>query len=271
MAVVSDLIEEASLSEDENGIVCTRKFLVTEIGGGADVRLYNARQAVGVSRGDFHPSIPGIQADTFNVSPCGQSSNAQFKVTINYKALNSSEIIPDDAAPAQLRVSATVQQVNANTDINGDTLLVYHTGSAAVDSGDVRYDADEFDLGVRKEQTAEISIQVPQAVFSFSRRETRDPGYKAIAYVGKVNAGSFRGDPPGIWLCTRIEGDSPDNGKTWNVSYEFQRNEQTWVGIAYYINTNTGKPYPEATWIESDDVRYFQMYAEVDFGPLGVG
>jgi hypothetical protein len=55
------------------------------------------------------------------------------------------------------------------------------------------------------------------------------------------------------------------------VSYEFQRNDQTWVGIAYYINTKTSKPYPPDTWLENDDVRYFQMYPEIDFSGLGIG
>jgi hypothetical protein len=103
----------------------------------------------------------------------------------------------------------------------------------------------------------------------FSRREGFSPAFKSRNFVGRTNSGTWGGDPPGSWLCTRIEGVSDDGGQTFNVTYEFQYNIDTWLATVVFIDPDTGRP-PE-NLIEGEGLKQVQVYPRVDFNLLNLG
>lgn len=262
MAVVSDIVESHRVEVGANGFTATRIFIVSELIGDPYAKLYNALLLPDIpQRGTFHPSIPGIQADTITANAV--DSNI-VQIVVNYKLITGDNTPPDEVQQPQISVGSTIQSKTTNKTNDGTLMSVFHVFT------DV--DADGNETERLAAQTGEVEIQVPQTTLRFARRESAPPAEKSKYYVGKVGIENSFGDPARYWLCTRIEGNSTDGGKTFQVEYEFQRNASTWDATVVFIDPDTNAPPPPEDIADEDGfaIRQFQVYDEVDFGPLNL-
>lgn len=244
----TDLIEGAQLTETSDGIETTRIFLVTNlVDANPESKLFEALQTGGLPQfREAHPSIPNLFVSNRSVESEAGSAT-QFRVTVLYKHLGGEEGIAED-----ITIGSTVRNTKTALDVNGAQITVSFLGE------------DE----VLKTEPAEVSIQTPQMILTFIRKENSAPFEKAKRFVGTINSTPIFEDSARIWLCTRLEGISNDAGSTFRVSYEFQRNEQTWDATVVFIDPVIKRP-PVGVVI-GNGIETKQVYRTEDFSVLGL-
>lgn len=267
MALIADIIEGASLSEDADGYEATRVYLVTELGGAAHNRLYLAGQTNGLPRfGDPHPSIPRLRCVQRAITLAkGSDNNAQ--VTLTYRVPKAQETPAGGGgsggapAPGVVRIGSTVQSKITQKDKSGNAITVTHKfpNTKAID--------EEF-RGLTKTQGVDVDIQAPNLVLSETRNEARSPAALARAYVGTVNQFAIWGGAARTYLCTRIDGQTSDGGKTFEVSYEFQYEVQTWDAPVVFRDPKTQRPVDNL--VAGEGLKIVRVYAEANFALLGL-
>lgn len=261
MSVKANIIKGETLSEDADGFRSVVVYQVTGLSGNANARLYNALLADGVPQfGEPHPVIGGIRVSDRQAKPVSGSSTTGVEITITYEALKPESQPPDDTQPAQVSVGSSLESTVTQLDISGNQILVSHTFVEDDEDGNVQTRT--------RTQGGEVEYQVPSMVLRFTRRESAAPDGKANAYVGKVNSDIFGGQPAHGWLCTRIEGTSDDGGQTYTVTYEFQRNKESWLATVVYIDPETGRPPPGL--VAGQGIKQVQVYEAVPFSGLNL-
>ncbi len=273
--IAQDLIEGASIQRTRDGYTATRTFQVAGLSGDAGVRMASALVADKIPQpGDKHPSVIGMTVSS--VSATFQGPTLAL-VTVQYATEKAKDKQPNND-PAQISVGATLQSTSTTNDFKKNIIQVKFLSPAALTawqeslgSGD---DPPQPEATI---QTGEVQVQIPCVVLRYTRREKMSPQKNAMAYVGKINSGTFAGQKEKTWLCTRIDGTSNDNGKTFVVDYEFQFKENTWDSEVVYIDRATNYPpdMPLGTKLSSSGP-YFgtttaQVYETVNFKELKLG
>ncbi|MGH2437498.1 MAG: hypothetical protein ACRDFA_10935 [bacterium] len=251
-----DIIEGASLTETQDGYEAIRVAWVDELTGRADERLYNAVRAAAVPQyGDPHPSIPGLRV--VQRSAALEKGSDRVLITLTYRVPQANEAPPSDpsgnTSAGVVRVGSTVQGGTTQKDIFGDAITVKHKFPGN----------PEFET-----QGADVELSIPQLVLSETRKERSTPANTARAFVGKVNQFAIFGGAARTLLCTRIEGTTQDGGLTYEVTYEFQFNEQTWDATVVFRDTNTGRPVENP--VNNQGIKTVRVYREVNFAALGL-
>ncbi|GAH41300.1 unnamed protein product, partial [marine sediment metagenome] len=116
-------------------------------------------------------------------------------------------------------------------------------------------------------QGGTVSVARPRSTTVITRTETEDPDSKADTYVGKLNAGTFRGKPAKTVRCNAIVGTSRDSGETYQTRYEFERAED-WRKTLAYRDPETGRPPSDL--IEGTGLKQYEVYDTANFGGLGL-
>ena len=117
-------------------------------------------------------------------------------------------------------------------------------------------------------QGADVELSIPQLVLTETRKESSTPANTARAFVGKVNQFACFGGAARTWLCTRIEGTTNDRGASYEVTYEFQYNEQTWDAVVVFRDPNTQRPVDSPE--EGEGIKTVQVYSVANFAALGL-
>lgn len=277
MAVIIDIIDGATLTEDANGIVTTRIAIVTGLTGTPSRKLFDATSVGGIPPLlSFHPSIPLIQLVKKTVSAI--PSNAEkAEVFLEYKLVPPEEQEPDETQPPVITIGSTTQTVNANRFIEFDgqqNLMIVEYKR--------KPDSNSTEEVLPEKQTGEVQKQIPATFFRLTRKEESPPLRKSKDFVGRVQVDSILNDPARAWLCTRIEGVSIDAGVTYIVDYEFQRaiSENVfgepisgWDATVTWIDPDTGFPPPDIfeTGQQETAIKTFEIYPAEDFRLLDLG
>lgn len=237
-----NVIEDQSLVLDENGGSVVTAHVLDDVPGGGDAMLWNAVLDARIPRyGQPHPVVPGLRVT--NIAATALDID-KAKVTVTYSRPASDEDTPyePDTGPAAdpegrgtMSLSATVQDVETQRALDGAALLVLYTGELTDEDGNpVEVENDP--------QVATVTVGRPMAVVTFTRKETASPISNAMVFVGAINSGRLGIFPPQTLLCSRIDATTSDDGLTFDVSYEFQFNRETWTAFIAYIDPETGQP-----------------------------
>lgn len=260
--IVLDSISDAFIEQSTNGVSVRRVAIVSGISGSSATVLGNALLAPGIPRfGDSHP-IYNTTVQSVRAEPASNQSPDTVKVIIDYGFPQPSGddfgIIVDEVAPPTIEVISTVQSVTTNKDVDNKLITVSKTTTDA--QGNPTTDT----------QGGTVSFQAPMTTVRFRRKEPFSPGNKSVLYTGKINSGPIDGFAPHTWLCTNLSGISNDGGNTYNVTYEFQHNIDTWDAVIVWTDPKTGLPDPavDANGNITSGVAVVQIYREIDFSPL---
>lgn len=128
--------------------------------------------------------------------------------------------------------------------------------------------ADGTETKETQSQGGEVDVQIPQLVLQTDRIEKFSPKAKAKEFVGTVNSNIIGTDLPRTWLCTSIQGRTDNDGESYNVTYEFQFNPETWDAIVVFIDKETGNPPPGL--VEGEGIQVVQVYRAKDFNRLKI-
>lgn len=248
------IVEESTVEETADGISVTDVFLVTDITGDITSRASRARFVGGIPRrGDKHPSIQGLFADSISVRPIDVS---QFKIFVSY----TPEGDETDPNGGSFEGWTILNDKETTFDKDGNLLLTAYT----YPEGDENGRAGKIEV-----QSGVVTIPDASLGLRFTRRETNISLYQGLEFAGKVNRYAWNGFAPRavLFLGRRFNTVAfTETGIEWSVSYEFQ--------VAVHSKFITFKD-PEKNEIPADlspDTGYF--YAEVipdaDFSPLGL-
>lgn len=264
--------EEASYTVDANGPHVVQTAYVWGLRGSPSARAFYATMAPGMPRrGQVHDVIPFLPVSRVHAVLITGTTD-QAKVTINYDfpSGGSQYFIntPGDttATLPQLEILTTVQPARTQFEIDPATgnkkqiVVSYILEDEATGTSTV------------VEQGGSVEYMVPMETVRYMRREARDPQHKAREYVGTINVYSVFGDSPHMWMCTRLDGVSDDGGATFNVTYEFQRNIDSWDPVVVPTDPETGQPR-----VLSDDdvasgeaIKQVRIYDLADFWTLNL-
>ena len=264
--VVTDLLAKATISHDENGWHATRAFHVSGFNHpDATGRPYLATLAAGVPRrGDTHPVIPDLQVSSITTQTI---DTEQYEVVCNYGLLTANQLPIDDFAIPQIEVSTTLQtrQRALAYDGAGNKVVMKVSYTFLPASGVGPPGPNDI-----VKQFAVVEVQVPMTIVRYRRRETTSPGDKSKFYVGKINATPVFNDGVGMWLCTELDGASTDGGASYNVSYGFQRNPDTWAAAPVFDFDKAGRDANNGDPSIGNGIELYRVYEFADFHGLNI-
>lgn len=223
------------------------KGYVRGLVGADDRRMWSATFATGI------PNL-GAPDDVAEGAILGRisidqrtDSPSQAEAELEYGFFAEDEFINDPGTEpelAQIEVISTVVPVTTDYDVFGRPMILQHEFQSFDD-------ADQPLPPVRApDQAGEVEYHLPNHVVVFRRREPDSPGAtgrdgnfnKSKHYVGSINRDKVFGDQKHMWMCTRLDGRSDDGGQSYMVTYEFQRNEDSWNPVLVYRDPKTGAP-----------------------------
>lgn len=250
MPIVSGDLTTGALTRSSDGWRHSVEYLVRA------PSAYQAYQDVGVAHGTAHPSIVGIFALDFDVRP-QQDQPRQWRVTVTYRRPEATTLDLPQAEPigGVIQTGARVAPRTFSRDIAGSQIVTTHTFT----------DPDRAGLVT---QPAEVDGFLATPVHTVTRTELESPAALARAFVGKVNASSFLGEPAETWLCTAIEGVSEDQGVSYQVTYEFEYRPDGWRAEVVFIDERTNRPVQGLT--QGVELRTYQIYQLANFGSLNL-
>lgn len=271
MTTVADIIESSLFSMTANGPEATRVFAVSDIGGDAPGRAYQATQVPGVPRyGDAHPSIPGIIVTSVRAAPASAQSTRQYLVSVQYSTPSDIEqvVATGENGPVSIELSTTVTEEQTRFDINGDLMSVTYSGPATIKSINPYTGEDStVTANIRAYGYYPLTTyQVPRLQVSAKRIEPAIPRDAAGRFIASVNLRAWNGFPPKTWLCVGVNSQPSESGDTHQVQYDFLYAPETWRNrlVFKYL-----EQIPEQATF-GNGIEEYDVYKAEDFNDLGV-
>ncbi len=123
---------------------------------------------------------------------------------------------------------------------------------------------DDNHFGQFKTQTGEITVMQPQRNFTIQGHVfTAAPWAIDDALTGAINKIPFMGAPAYQWMCTEVDFEAMIVEKLYKMKFEFQRNPDTWLPTAVFIDARDGKPPPDL--VPEIGYRNIHWHTEIDF------
>ena len=254
-------LDEAQATLTDAGWQATRIARVSDLSAAGPARVLEAVNALGVRVGEPHPVLPGCRLSS--IDPAHESPSV-VRCSLSYEPGPQAEgLTPPGAGgpPYTVEIGAALQQVQTERDRDANLMVVTYTNEG----------------GDQYSRALVFPVMTPQVTMTVRRTEAASPGNKAAQYVGKLNAAGWSFEPnsvEGVWMCTGISGSSPDAGKTWNVSYDFQQAPwtETWAVTGIYTDPVTGEMPADvdAAVNKNKAVKDFNIYDIANFNDLGL-
>lgn len=253
---------------DRDGPHAIQVAQVVGLTGNPAVRLYRAMLAPGIPRyGEYHPAVPFLPVSNVEAvyADKGTSDIAIVTITFGFAAGGTQYFTnePGDtlATLPQLEVLTTVQPAR--------TEFEFDPASGGRKQIIVSNFVEDPETGTSMEvtQTGSVEFMLPMETVRYMRRELYNPQSKSRLYLGHINSHSVFGDPPHWWLCSHLGGPTDDGGASYNVTYEFQRNSDSWNPVLVPTNPETGKPH---ILVEGEIARQPRILPEADFWELNL-
>ena len=245
---VDFLATTANVKITKDGVTASHQYMVYDLGGDKETRIARAvtMEGIPVYR-QPHPGIASIFAEEIDGQLVAGDIDSVI-VTVNYKSPDKNKGgAADDKWTIQ--TGAVVQTIQTNylaeyLDPAKKTRKPFPSVKYVWQDADGLGPDQRKRAGTQTTGTGLVEINVPVLSWRMTRREESSPKAKSLAYTGKVNNTAWNDSPPRTWLCTRLDGQSDDQGKTYVVNYEFLYREETWDADVVFIDPETGKPPP---------------------------
>lgn len=259
---------------DKDGPHAIQVAQVNGLRGNPDVRLYSAILAPGIPRyGQFHKAHAFLPVTLVEAAYADKGTSGIAIVTITYGFLPAGGAptyftnAPSEVTLPQIEILTTVQPATTQFEIlpNGTKVQIKVAYLEPPPEGEPGPAATVV-------QSGRVEYMLPMETRRYMRREFRDPGDKNRLYVGKINSVGIFDDPPHWWMCTRLDGVSDDGGATSNVTYEFQRNPESWNPFVTPTDPATGNPraLTPADQLIPNAARTVRISEAIDFWPLNL-
>jgi len=259
MSVISDIAGKGSLTRTVDGYQVERVYIVDDVQGTPETRLYNAMATSGVPQyGDPHPILPDVLVTNINARLVSSKTPNQVSVNVSYSIPDSEDTPADEGelASGVPVISAALTSEDTGFDINGEFLKVSFT---------TRFSGGGFTRTNRYEQ---VSVQRPQMRVTLTRTEPEIPKTRIAEFLGTINSQPWSGFPEQTWLCSSIDVDQEKTG--FEVKYSFVYRPGTWKAvITIGIPENVIDDFPPDV-TSGNGFGIFDVYPVKDFNTLGL-
>jgi hypothetical protein len=226
---------------------------------------------------DQHPNVPGFFANSFSGEAFGGNARDKVLVEVDYQ--------PPEMIPGAILIeiiSNSGRRVISrwpSGDQKGQPIFV---GYAPNGYGFPAQISPSQAAGWAKKPngifTDIVTADVldPGTTLRFVRRETGSPLTKSLQYRRATNTSNWQNQPPGTWLCTKIDGRNITQGgnlvapNLFDVTYEFVADPlDLWTQYPVYRNKNNGE-IPQDIQFDTNYNGYTKLppYGTQDFGGL---
>ncbi len=249
--IVEDLIDEARLTEDQDGFTAERSFIVEGVSGNAATKLYSALSDSNIPQfGEPHPSIPNIQAVDRQAVPI--ESGNQIRVEVTYATPSDEDAATSEAGNGKALVTSSLTNEQTHFDIHGN--LIKASYSFGANSISTNYSA--------------VEVQRPQTRVTLSRKESAMPKSHIKNYLGRINSVEWSGFAPQTWLCSGIS--VRESGGSFEVDYSFEYREERWKGELVLPLTSAEAQDNPIDKDTGNGYALFDVYKTADFNSLGL-
>lgn len=250
--VTHDVLEPSmTIEQARDGLRASRTYLVEDLKGDGFHRLMAAIRAPDTPRLNTIDPVLSVLVTSLRATLVPGMTDAAH-VTINYgerrEAPNFDNDPDDTEAMPQIEIVSTLESVRTAFDANGKLLVIDNYIKDPLPPGEPGPPTPP-----QAPQGGEVEFMLPMHTVILHRREAESPGlWKSPRFSGAINATLvFRspygpGDPKHMWIAN-VNGYSDDGGVTYNVTYAFQRNPETWNVVIVYRDPETGQPGKDAT------------------------
>jgi len=249
--IINDIIESATLRRDSEGFEADRTFIISDVKGSAEAKLYNAMTMAGIPQyGDPHPSIPDIQVTDIIAMPL--KSGEKIKISVTYSIPGEDDAAGDDQS-GKLVITSALTNEQTHFDIDGNLISVRY------------FDGTTTGINITY---SPIEVQRPQMRASFTRKEQSLPKDNIREFLGKINSIEWSGYPAETWLCSGI--DVRENEGFFEVDYSFEFREEKWLGeVVIPLNSLTASESP-IDKASGNGYGLFNVYRTANFNKLGL-
>ncbi len=251
--IVKDIVASHTLRRTADGYGVDRIFIISDVTGSPEARLYNATIRAGIPQfGEPHPVIPDIQVTDIQASPeSNESENVKVRVTYSIPNKDDNEEDSDELSTGIPVISSGLTQEDTSLDINGEYLRVTFVGGGAITT---KYET--------------VSVQRPQMRVTLSRIEPTIPKQAIAGYLGRVNGSTWSGFGAKTWLMAGVNV-SQENAK-YRVEYSFIYRPDTWQAeVTVRIPADVIEAFPPDKQT-GNGYGKFDVYKFADFNRLGL-
>lgn len=304
--VTEDLIAGANYRiHRESGKKVTRIFFVEGLDSTTPgpTRMSDACAAIGISPGQFHPSIGGVAVEEINAEPYPRGSHTSARVVFTYTEANAPLPGPGTTTHT-IRISSTVRGVRTMfsyaTSINGKPAKVLKLEPITVDyyppvadvtvtAGGTTSPGSRLVESNKETSYAEAIKQHPSLLLEFESVETANPYQEAATYTGTVNFADWQGKPPRTWMYRSLNAEqigwdlrNPKFKVTRSFQYEDLGKDggpNQWDPIVVFRDYNTNRVPHDIKPDQSRDVpaagsvkgwKRVYLYPPQNFNDLGL-
>jgi len=259
MSVIKDIAGKGSLTRTVDGFQVERVYIVDDVQGTPETRLYNAMATSGIPQyGDPHPILPDVLVTNISARLVSSKTPNQVSVNVSY-SIPDKEDTPadeDELASGVPVISAALVNEDTFLDVNGEFMRVVFTR--------------QFTQGIFRKtfHNAQVSVQRPQMRVTLTRTEPAIPKDTIAKFLGTVNAQPWSGFPEKTWLCSSIDVNDEKTG--FEVGYSFIYKSETWraeVTVGIPADVIDDFPPDKTT---GNGYGVFDVYHTEDFNLLGL-
>lgn len=245
MATVNKYILAGStLNVDQSGIAAVLVYRVSDLSGDSPNLPYLAYQESEIpKRGDPHPTIPNLQADTVSVN---MDDANKALITVTFRQLSGFKLNINDTEPCQIEGGSAVAEFDTQLDLFGNQITLKHIAYDVAPS--TASNPGALVPRTIGPQPGTVRQQVSCPFMRFSRRERLNPRRKSTEYTGAINSGRWLDGDSHTWMCRGINFVSDDGGKSYRVTYDFQYLADTWDPVVIAIDPATNEKVLSPIW-----------------------
>jgi hypothetical protein len=225
-------------AQERNGVIVrlVRRARVTGLTNNDYRALFSALEAAGIPAVGSSPTgAPNLQLVDRNPTIVeGEPSSVDVDLVYEHAAGKNQALGTPHYGTITYQVRAAVNQVESNTDVDGNPVTVSHT-----------YPPEDPDFaGQTKVQGGQFQFFQPQTCLTVRGIfTTRYPWLMERYLIGGINETDWAGRGPGEWMCTGFSW-TPLDGQSskYEVEIEFQHNPGGWNPTVIFTDERTNRP-----------------------------
>ena len=219
--IIEDLERGHSINEILGEVSIQRVFHVSGLTAAPEAQLLEAIRDPGTPfLGDGYPNEPQWFVVNIDASPGGEPNSARLEYTYSNRqgpTWNQTPPTGNDGEDVK-QFSGSVRPRRTTVDRNDTPMLLAPPPAYA---GWPNYES-------------EAEMQDPIGELVFERVETTNPAVRWRTHGGTVNVSPIGAYGAEQLLFARLDAQSNDGGRTWNVVYRFQYDGDQWLHVDFY-------------------------------------
>jgi hypothetical protein len=212
--LTEDLVRGSSLTEDDNGLMLVRNYLITDIDPNTYALVTAYEDTAGIpDYGDPDDDFPELVCRNLAFRPYMDSSRSAVRLAVTFKPPDFSS-----ATSPVIRFTAITREVESEFAPDGTPLRITYTPTGGT--------AAEVFTPRRRDQKKLGLLEIDQV--------ENDVPTQALSFIGKINSDSFQGQPAFTWQIRNIAFEKEIYRAEYRVHYEIEYDPELHIDTLAY-------------------------------------